>query len=81
MPGTGSNNPPVSTQALTLGLSGKAKRTITLGAKAAKVTINLNKAAKITAVLSRGKKKLRTVTKAGLAGRNTISVKLPKKAR
>jgi subtilisin-like proprotein convertase family protein len=78
-PGT-TPTPPGTTQSITLGLTGKAKRSVRFGTKAASVKLSLNRAATITAVLKRGKKTLKTVVKQGLAGSNTVSVKLPKKA-
>ena len=42
--------------------------------------VTLTRAAKITAVLVRGKKKLKSLTKDGVEGTNTIRIRLPKKS-
>ncbi len=72
--------PPVTTTALKLGVLGSAKRSVKYKAKLATVKITLTREAKITAVLVRGKKKIKSLTKAGVTGTNTIRIRLPKKA-
>jgi subtilisin-like proprotein convertase family protein len=72
--------PPVTTAALKIGIVGSAKRSVKYKAKLATVKITLTREAKITAVLVRGKKKIKSLTKAGVTGTNTIRIRLPKKA-
>jgi subtilisin-like proprotein convertase family protein len=71
--------PPVAVQALKVGLIGSAKRSVKFKAKLATVKVTLTREAKITAVLVRGKKKIKSLTKAGVAGTNTVRVRLPKR--
>ena len=72
--------PPVAIQALKVGLIGSAKRSVKFKAKLATVKVTLTRDATITAVLVRGKKKIKSLTKAGVAGTNTVRVRLPKRA-
>jgi hypothetical protein len=72
--------PPVAIAALKVGIVGSAKRSVKFKTKVATVKVTLTRAAKITAVLVRGNKKIKSLTKEGVEGTNTIRVRLPKKA-